>query len=77
MISAREARKMVVQGTNDRTTKQMEQIKQKITDAINRSRLSISMNGTIARDNKIKLEELGYRVSADSQYNQPYFSITW
>ena len=77
MISAREARRIVQQGKTERAVAQLEQIEWELENAIQNGKFNVSLDGVIEATNRRKLESLGYKVSADSQYNESYFTISW
>lgn len=37
----------------------------------------ISEDGSLKPETRKKLEELGYKVETGTQYNEPYYSISW
>lgn len=47
-----------------------------IEDAIADGKFSISEDGCLKPEARKKLEELGYKVETDTQYNEPYYSIS-
>ena len=77
MIPAKEARKIVEQGQNERAIAQLEQIEWELENAIQNGKFNVSLDGVIEAANRRKLESLGYKVSAGSQYNESYFTISW
>ena len=38
---------------------------------------AISEDGSLKPETRKKLEELGYKVETGTQYNEPYYSISW
>jgi hypothetical protein len=77
MISAKEAKDVVMQGKYEKAVKQMELIESEIKKAIEKGSFNASFNGSICSANKEKLETLGYKVDSGSQYNESYFSVSW
>lgn len=77
MIPAKEARKIVEQGQNERAIAQLEQIEWELEHAIENGKFNVSLDGVIEAANRLKLETLGYKVSTGSQYNESYFTISW
>lgn len=77
MINAKEARRIVEQGYNEKAIAQLEQIEWELENAIQNGKFNVSLDGVIEATNRRKLESLGYKVSAGSQYNESYFTISW
>jgi hypothetical protein len=59
------------------TTQQLAELSKLIRDAIADGKFSISEDGSLKSETRKKLEELGYKVETSSQYNEPYYSISW
>jgi hypothetical protein len=77
LINAKEARRIVEQGYNEKAIAQLEQIEWELENAIQNGKFNVSLDGVIEASNRRKLESLGYKVSAGSQYNESYFTISW
>lgn len=48
-----------------------------INNAIAEGKDSISNDGYLQHETRLRLEELGYKVQPGSQYNESYYSISW
>lgn len=75
--SALEANKMTNNAIDSCTTQQLAELSKLISDAIADGKFSISEDGCLKPEIRKKLEELGYKVETGSQYNEPYYSISW
>lgn len=75
--SASEANKMTNNAIDSCTTQQLAELSKLIRDAIADGKLSISEDGSLKPETRKKLEELGYKVETGTQYNEPYYSISW
>ena len=75
--SASEANKMTNNAINSCTTQQLTELSKLIRDAIADGKFSISEDGCLKPEPRKKLEELGYKVKTGTQYNEPYYSISW
>ena len=73
--SASEANKMTNHVINDDT--QLEDMAKEIKEAIANGKFSISKDGCLKPKIRNKLEELGYKVQTNTQYNELYYSISW
>lgn len=58
-------------------TKELIEISEKISKAIENGRYEIHGDGYLQFETKQRLEGLGYKVQTGSQYNEPYWSIDW
>jgi len=77
MISASEARKKTENNINNCVTKELSEIMEKINKAIANGKFSISNDGYLETETERRLEELGYKIKTDSQYNESYYSVSW
>lgn len=77
ILSASEANKMTNSAIDNYTTQQLAELSKLIRDAIADGKFSISEDGCLKPEIRKKLEELGYKVEAGTQYNEPYYSISW
>lgn len=77
ILSALEANKMTNNAIDDCTTQQLAELSKLIRDAIVDGKFSISEDGSLKPETRKKLEELGYKVETGTQYNEPYYSISW
>ena len=59
------------------TTKELAEISKKISEAIENSKYEIGDSGYLQPETRQRLEELGYKISNGSQYNEPYWTISW
>lgn len=75
--SASEANKMTNNVIDSCTTQQLAELSKLIRDAIADGEFSISKDGCLKPETRKKLEELGYKVETGTQYNEPYYSISW
>lgn len=75
--SASEANKMTNNAIDSCTTQQLAELSKLIRDAIADGKFSISEDGSLKPETRNKLEELGYKVETGTQYNEPYYSISW
>ena len=75
--SASEANKMTNDAIDSCTTQQLAELSKLIRDAIADGKFSISEDGSLKPETRKKLEELGYKVETGTQYNEPYYSISW
>ena len=75
--SALEANKMTNNAIDSCTTQQLAGLSKLIRDAIADGKFSISEDGSLKPETRKKLEELGYKVETGTQYNEPYYSISW
>lgn len=75
--SASEANKMTNNAIDSCTTQQLAELSKLIRDAITDGKFSISEDGCLKPETRKKLEELGYKVETGTQYNEPYYSISW
>ena len=75
--SASEANNMTNNAINSCTTQQLAKLSKLIRDAIADGKFSISEDVSLKPETRKKLEELGYKVETGTQYNEPYYSISW
>lgn len=59
------------------TTKELAEISKKISEAIENGKYEVSDSGYLQPETRQRLEELGYNISNGSQYNEPYWTISW
>lgn len=77
MIKASEANKETTKNITEFLTTGMTEIERRITNAIKEGKYSISYSGYLKQETKDALKSLGYKVETGSQYNEPYYSISW
>lgn len=77
ILSASEANKMTNNAIDSCTTQQLVELSKLIRDAIADGKFSISEDGSLKPETRKKIEKLGYKVETGTQYNEPYYSISW
>ena len=77
MLSAKEANEKTFSKIKAHINAELFEIEQKINDAINSGKYSVTCDHPLKIETKNKLEELGYKVYVGSQYNETYCSISW
>ena len=77
MLSAKEAYTKTLNNISECVTEELFKLENQIIDAIKKGKFFISSNGFIQVETKRKLEDLGYKVAVGSQYNEPYYIISW
>lgn len=77
MLSASEANQKTRNNIKKCLTKELSELEKQIDEAISNGKFSISNDGYLQSETKDRLEELGYKVSTGSQYNESYYSISW
>ena len=77
MLSAEEARVKAETAVAHNLEYELSFFADKIEEACNEGKMSVSYDGTISRQAKEELEKLGYKVEIGSQYNQSYVLIGW
>lgn len=77
MLSASEARAKTQDKINNRITKKLAELEKQIDCAVASGKYSISNSGCLQSEIKQRLEELGYKVTTGSQYNESYYCISW
>lgn len=75
--SALEANKMTNNVIDSCTTQRLVELSKLIRYAIADGKFSISEDGSLKSETRKKLEELGYKVKTGTQYNEPYYIISW
>ena len=77
MISAKDANTKTLNNITKCVTEELFKLENQINDAIKIGKFYISSSGFLQIETKKTLEELGYNVSVGSQYNEPYYIISW
>ena len=77
MLSAKDANKKTFNNINKCTTEELFKLENQINDAIKLGKFYVSSAGFLQIETKKRLEDLGYNVSVGSQYNEPYYIISW
>ena len=77
LLSANEAYRQTKENIITYSTKDIYDISKIISEAIENRKYTVSGSGYLHPEVKNRLEELGYKVQTDSQYNEPYWSISW
>ena len=77
MLLAKNANKKTLNNISKCVTEELIILENQINDAIKLGKFYISCTGFLQVETKKRLEELGYDVSVGSQYNEPYYIISW
>lgn len=77
MLSAKDAYKKTLNNIKECVIEELYRLENQIYDAIKRGKFFISNNGFLQIETKNRLEELGYKVTVGTQYNEPYYIISW
>lgn len=76
-ISAKEANTKTIGAIRNCATKELDEIMSGIHKQANEGYFNYGGSGCLHEVTKKRLEELGYKVEIGSQYNEPYYSISW
>ena len=77
MLLAKDANKKTLNNISKCVTEELIILENQINDAIKLGKFYISCTGFLQVETKNRLEDLGYNVSVGSQYNEPYYIISW
>lgn len=77
MISAQESKIRTQDNIDDFTKKKLLELETNIETAIKIGQFATTIDGTLEPYIKSQLENLGYKVDFGSQYNEPYYTISW
>lgn len=77
VITAKEANTRTLEIISGRITNELSEMMNNIQNEINEGYFYYSNDGYLHEVTKKKLEELGYKVKTGSQYNEPYYTISW
>ena len=77
MLSAKEANSKTFSKIKAHINVELFEIEQKINEAIDRGKYSITCDHHLKIETRKKLEELGYKVAVGHQYNDTYYNISW
>lgn len=77
LLSASEANHKTKENIKTCSTKELAEISKKISEAIENGKYEIDDSGYLQPETRQRLEELGYKISNGSQYNEPYWTISW
>ena len=77
LLSAIDAYQKTKDNLKKCTTKELAEISKKISEAIENGKYEIGDSGYLQPETRQRLEELGYKISNGSQYNEPYWTISW
>ena len=77
VLLAHETNKMTNENIERDCTRQLMEVSTEIRNASTDGKFSISKDGCLKPETRKKLEELGYKVETGTQYNEPYYSISW
>lgn len=77
IISAEEANTRTVNEINKKISNEIYDVMEKIYEIIEKGKFSFSHLGTLCKETVNCLHELGYKVECNTQYNEPYYTISW
>lgn len=77
LLSASEAHKKTVNNIKNYYIKELSEISKIIKDTITEGKFSIRGYGCLQYETTQRLEELGYKISIGSQYNESHWTISW
>ena len=77
MLNAHEARDKTLESINEDIENEWIMIKSLIDYAIQNGEFYVAYNGTLNLTTRIRLEELGYKVIYNQQYDVPRYIIGW
>ena len=77
MISAEEARKMLIENAKSKTNEEIKKIEDKIKIAISDNKHSVIVEPSISLDTKFILTDLGYSIENHFHFNETYTMIKW
>lgn len=77
MMYAHEARNKTIEVREKCTSKDLAIIEEAINETIEAGRFMVEIRGALKPTVKEKLEQMGYKVTYDTQYNETYCTISW
>lgn len=77
LLSASEAHKKTTDNIKDCSTKELAEISKRISNAIANGKFYINGDGYLQYETTQRLEELGYKVKTENQYNEEHWNISW
>lgn len=77
ILFAHEANRIAKEKSQNDIKEKLKEIEEKIRDAANAGEFSVSLDGTLKKQVKDELLELGYDVQTYSQYNECGYKISW
>ena len=77
MLSAKDAYTKTLNNIAEYVSDELIKLEKQINGAISEGKFYISNNGFLNVESKRRLENLGYNVTVGSQYNEPYYIISW
>ena len=77
LLTADEARSKTQENIQKCLTAELHKLSGQINNAIAEGKYSISNDGYLQHETRLRLEELGYKIQTGSQYNESYYSISW
>lgn len=77
ILSANEAYRISKEKSQNDTLEKLKEIGEKIRDAANHGKFSITLNETLKKQVKDELVKRGYDVQSYSRYNEYGYKISW
>lgn len=77
MYSAKEAKIKTNEVISRAKTNQLNEIQLAIDEAINNGDFYITKDGSLRKETKEALVNMGYSVTTGTQYNESYYTISW
>ena len=77
VINAKEANAKAIKVFYNDIARELDEIMDNIQNEMNKGHFYYSGSGYLHEATKKRLEELGYKIETGSQYNEPYYSISW
>lgn len=77
IISAEEANERTKTEIYKRVSNEIYDVMEKIYEIIGKGKFSFSHGGTLCKETVNRLHELGYKVECNTQYNEPYYTVSW
>ena len=77
MISAEEARKMLIENAKSKTNEELKNIENEIEMAISNNKSSVTVEPTVSPETQIILKKLGYSIENHFYFNETYTIIKW
>lgn len=77
IITAKEANERTRTEIHNRVTNEIYDVMEKIYEIIKKGKFSFSHGGTLCKETVNRLCELGYKVECNTQYNEPYYVVSW
>lgn len=77
MLTAEEARLKTKEILNQQKVNESFEVSKNIEDAVNNGLYYYTNNGYLFPETRKYLNELGYKVTTGTQYNESYYTIEW